>query len=67
MESKICPVCGNGFEGRANRLYCSNACKLKAFYSEKNQEDKPPQTFLRKFSKSEDVNMKENLFQDKGS
>jgi predicted RNase H-like nuclease (RuvC/YqgF family) len=40
---------------------------LKAFYSEKNQEDKPPQTFLRKFSKSEDVNMKENLFQDKGS
>jgi hypothetical protein len=32
MDSKICPQCGNEFEGRANKLYCSTKCKMAAFY-----------------------------------
>lgn len=27
---KICKICGNEFEGRANREYCSGACKIEA-------------------------------------
>lgn len=27
---KICKICGNEFEGRANREYCSGVCKIEA-------------------------------------
>lgn len=27
---KICKICGNEFEGRANRDYCSGVCKMEA-------------------------------------
>lgn len=27
MAIKICPHCGDPFEGRANRTYCSTSCK----------------------------------------
>lgn len=27
---KICKICGNEFEGRANREYCSGICKMEA-------------------------------------
>jgi hypothetical protein len=33
MTTKYCPQCGNKFEGRANKLYCSIKCKMAAFYS----------------------------------
>jgi hypothetical protein len=33
MTTKYCPQCGNEFEGRANKLYCSIKCKMAAFYS----------------------------------
>lgn len=33
MTIKHCPQCGNEFEGRANKLYCSIKCKMAAFYS----------------------------------
>ncbi len=31
MNEKTCRVCGTPFKGRANRLYCSPACKWQAF------------------------------------
>lgn len=42
MEIKTCPQCGDQFEGRSNRLYCSEKCKMNAFYNGKtvNQTDK---------------------------
>jgi hypothetical protein len=33
MTIKHCPQCGNEFEGRANKLYCSIKCKMAAFYN----------------------------------
>ena len=32
MTTKQCPRCGESFEGRANKLYCSHRCKMAAFY-----------------------------------
>lgn len=28
---KTCPQCGNEFEGRSNKVYCSDKCKMAAF------------------------------------
>lgn len=39
METKSCPVCGQEFEGRSNKIYCTDKCKKEAFLS--NQEDEP--------------------------
>lgn len=33
MEKKLCITCGIEFDGRKNRLYCSENCKMKAFYN----------------------------------
>jgi hypothetical protein len=40
-NTKKCPHCGNTFEGRANKIYCSNKCKMAAFQQDKAQ-DAPP-------------------------
>ena len=42
-HTKKCPHCGNTFEGRANKIYCSNKCKMAAFQQDKAQ-DAPPKT-----------------------
>jgi len=34
MATKQCPYCGTQFEGRSNKVYCSNKCKMASFYSE---------------------------------
>lgn len=28
---KLCPICSNSFTYRKNKVYCSNACKQKAY------------------------------------
>lgn len=34
METtKKCPQCGNKFQGRSNKIYCSDTCKMAAFKS----------------------------------
>jgi hypothetical protein len=32
VEEKICPVCGQKFEGIKKQKYCSRACQAKADY-----------------------------------
>jgi len=32
LEEKVCPQCGNRFEGVKKRTYCSRACQAKADY-----------------------------------
>lgn len=37
VPHKTCPHCGTSFEGRANKLYCSSTCKLKAFRQQQTE------------------------------
>lgn len=39
MRNNTCIVCSNEFEPRAGKLYCSNACKQKAFFGNKQQSE----------------------------
>lgn len=52
MRNNTCIVCSNEFEPRAGKLYCSNACKQKAFSDNKQQselrEEKDKETTLIK-------------------
>ena len=61
MRNNTCIVCSNEFEPRAGKLYCSNACKQKAFSDNKQQselrEEKDKETTLVK--KHLELNFKE--------
>ena len=35
LEPKICPLCGETFNGKKNRLFCSPACAYKSRYKRK--------------------------------
>lgn len=54
MKSKQCLYCGTVFEGRENRLYCSEKCKMAAFRNgqtglvTENATDKPFETDTEK-------------------
>ena len=37
--TKRCPTCKEDFVGWANRLYCSDACRQRAFYQRQKQQD----------------------------
>jgi predicted DNA binding CopG/RHH family protein len=39
MKNKQCPYCGNEFEGRENRLYCSDKCRINAFRNGKETDN----------------------------
>ena len=41
--NKICPQCGSAFEGRSNQLYCTSACKQRAFQAGKTQRTLIPE------------------------
>ncbi|KOY84549.1 hypothetical protein AD998_20365 [bacterium 336/3] len=36
-EQKQCPYCHTFFEGRKNKIYCSEKCKLDFFFEQRNQ------------------------------
>jgi len=38
---KICPQCGTRFEGRPNKLFCTDRCKLAAFHERHSQPVNP--------------------------
>ncbi|MFZ1290702.1 MAG: hypothetical protein WAR79_11470 [Melioribacteraceae bacterium] len=61
MRNNTCKVCFKEFEPRAGKLYCSNACKQKAFSDNKQQselrEEKAEETTLIK--KQLEFNFKE--------
>ncbi|HNW69366.1 MAG TPA: hypothetical protein PKI01_03110 [Bacteroidales bacterium] len=42
--TKNCPQCGAEFQGRSNRLYCSDRCKMDAFYKGNNKSESLIQT-----------------------
>ena len=36
---KICPQCGTRFEGRPNKIFCTERCKVTAFHERRVQAD----------------------------
>ncbi len=48
MEQKKCPQCGTEFEGRSNRLYCSDSCKMRSFNQQKSTVDITPTAIRQK-------------------
>lgn len=70
MNKKICPQCGTEFEGRENRIYCSNRCKSSAFRNgnngnfDKTTDFETDETFSERIEKpflTETSKMKETL------
>ena len=52
MDQKKCPQCGTTFEGRSNRLYCSDSCKQSAFQQNQQNasyhQERKPETRLNR-------------------
>ncbi|PKP22703.1 MAG: hypothetical protein CVU05_02690 [Bacteroidetes bacterium HGW-Bacteroidetes-21] len=41
MKNDTCVICGEKFEPREKKLYCSDSCKQKAFLQRKEKENNP--------------------------
>ncbi len=61
METKSCPVCGQEFEGRSNKIYCSEKCKKEAFLSKQENESKSNYSPTKKQVPESDLVAKEKI------
>lgn len=42
LKEKTCPICGNFFTGRPNKIYCSAKCRIKSDNKRLSKERKKP-------------------------
>lgn len=59
-NTKECPECGTTFEGRSNKVYCSDKCKITAFRNAQSQDLEPEEEEINFLEKPKKISSKES-------